>query len=138
MSTDLNKVILIGNLTRDAELKYTANGKAVSQFAIAVHRRKRNGEKWDEETSFFDIMVFGKLAESIHPCLRRSKMVAIDGELRQIRWMQDGYTRSKIEIIANHIQLLSIGDRANNDWANGELKPDSLPELRRLSNDVPF
>jgi single-strand DNA-binding protein len=133
MNNDICKVFCIGNLTRDAELKYTANGKAVSQFAIAVHRKKRNGEKWEEETSFFDIVVFGKQAEAIHPCLVKSKLVAIDGELKQDRWVQDGQSRSRVEIIANHIQLLSIGD-----WANGELKPDSLPELRRLSNDVPF
>ena len=60
--TDLNHVMLIGRLTRDAELKYTSGGFAISNFSIAVNRRRKNGEQWVEEANFFDITLYGKSA----------------------------------------------------------------------------
>jgi len=62
---DLNHTVLIGRLTRDAELKYTANRQAVSKFSIAVNRRKKNGDQWEDEANFFDIVLWGKQAESL-------------------------------------------------------------------------
>jgi len=104
---DINHVVLIGRLTRDADFKFTPNGQAVSKFSIAViNRRKRNGDSWEDEASFFDIVLWGKQAESIQAYLVKSKMVCIDGELRQDRWQQDGQNRSKVEVIANYVQLL--------------------------------
>jgi len=104
--SDVNHVVLIGRLTRDAELRYTPNGQAVSKFSIAVNRRKRNGDDLDNEANFFDIVVWGKQAESIHPYLLKSKQVCVDGELRQDRWQQEGQNRSKVEVVANYVQLL--------------------------------
>ena len=63
--TDLNHVMLIGRLTRDAELKYTSGGFAISNFSIAVNRRRKNGEQWVEEANFFDITLYGKSAENL-------------------------------------------------------------------------
>jgi len=111
---DINHVVIIGRLTRDAELKYTANGQAVAKFSIAVNRRKRQGDEWVDEANFFDIVLWGKQAESIQPYLVKSKMVGIDGELRQDRWQQDGQNRSKVEIIANYVQMLGGGQRSDN------------------------
>lgn len=110
--TDLNHVSLIGRLTRDAELKYTSNGFAISNFSVAVNRRKKNGEQWVEEASFFDITLYGKSAESLKQYLVKGKQVAIDGELRQDRWEQDGQPRSKVIISATNIQLLGGGTNA--------------------------
>jgi len=114
---DLNHVVLIGRLTRDAELKYTSGGQAVCKFSIAVNRRKKNGDQWEDEANFFDIVVWGKQGESLHQYLVKGKMVGVDGELRQDRWQQDGQNRSKVEIITNYLQLLgggpSSGDRQN-------------------------
>lgn len=103
---DLNHVILIGRLTRDAELKYTTNGQAVCKFAIAVNRRKKNGEQWEDVANFFDIVVWGKQGESLKQYLVKGKMVGVDGELRQDSWEQDGQKRSRVEIVANNLQLL--------------------------------
>ena len=103
---DLNHVVLIGRLTRDAELKSIANGQSVCKFSIAVNRRKKNGDQWEDEPNFFDIVVWGRQGESLHPYLVKGKMIGVDGELRQDRWQQDGQNRSKIEIIANYLQLL--------------------------------
>jgi single-strand DNA-binding protein len=103
---DLNHVVLIGRLTRDAELKYTANGQAVCKFSIAVNRRKKTGEQWVDEANFFDIVLWGRQGESLNQYLMKGKMVGIEGELRQDRWEQDGQNRSKVEIVANNLQLL--------------------------------
>jgi len=103
---DLNHVVLIGRLTRDAELKSTASGQAVCKFSIAVNRRRKNGDQWEDEPNFFDIVVWGRQGESLHQYLVKGKMVGVDGELRQDRWQQDGQNRSKVEIIANYLQLL--------------------------------
>lgn len=104
--TDVNQVVIVGRLTRDAELKYTANGFAIGNFSIAVNRRRKNGEQWVEEASFFEINLYGKSAESLNQYLVKGKQVAIQGELRQDRWEQDGQPRSKVVIVANNVQLL--------------------------------
>jgi single-strand DNA-binding protein len=103
---DINHVVLVGRLTRDAELKYTANGQAVSKFSIAVNRRKKSGEQWVEEANFFDVILWGRQGEAVNQYLLKGKQVGVDGELRQDRWEQDGQTRSRVEIVANNLQLL--------------------------------
>jgi len=113
---DLCKVMVIGRLIRDAELKTTQSGFAVSKFSIAVNYRKKNGDRWEDEASFFDVSLLGKQAETLSQYLQKGKQVAIDGELRQERWQQEGQNRSKIVIIANSIQLLgSNGNSQNNN-----------------------
>jgi single-strand DNA-binding protein len=113
---DLNNVVLIGRLTRDAELKYTASGQAVCKFSIAVNRRKKSGDQWVDEANFFDIVVWGRQGESLNQYLVKGKMVGVEGELRQDRWEQDGQNRSKVEIVANNLQLLG----ANAAGAGGQ------------------
>jgi single-strand DNA-binding protein len=103
---DINHVVLVGRLTRDAELKYTAGGQAVCKFSVAVNRRKKSGEQWVDEASFFDIVLWGRQGETLNQYLLKGKQVGIDGELRQDRWEQDGQNRSKVEIVANNLQLL--------------------------------
>ena len=109
---DVNHVILIGRLTRDSALTYTSGGTAVCKFAIAVNRRRKQGEQWIEEASFFDIVAWGKTGESINQYLVKGKHVAVEGELHQNRWEQDGQSRSKVEINADNIQLLGGGTEA--------------------------
>jgi single-strand DNA-binding protein len=103
---DLDHVVLIGRLTKDAELKYTAGGSAVSKFSIAVNRRIKSGDQWKDEASFFEIDLWGKQAESLNQYLIKGKQIAITGELVQDRWTQDGQNRSKVYIKADDVQLL--------------------------------
>lgn len=119
---DVNHVILIGRLTRDAELKYTSGGMAVCKFALAVNKRRKQGEQWIEECNFFDIVAWGKSGESLNQYLVKGKQVAVEGELHQNRWEQDGQARSKIDINANNIQLLG-GDKQS-----AERKQESIPQ----------
>jgi single-strand DNA-binding protein len=109
MATDINHVVLVGRLTRDAELKYTANGQAVCKFSIAVNRNRKSGDQWVEEASFFDITLWGRSGESLNQYLVKGKQVGVSGELRQDRWEKDGQNHSKVEIVAINLQLLGGG-----------------------------
>ena len=107
MASDINHVILLGRLTRDIELRYTNGGSCVGRFSLAVNRNKRSADgQWEEETGFFDVVLWGKQAESLSTYLRKGKQIAVEGSLRQDRWEQDGQKRSRVEIAANTVQLL--------------------------------
>ncbi len=106
MAEDINSVTIVGRLTRDAELKYTNGGSAVTKFSLAVNRSKKDGDQWVEEASFFDVSLWGRRGESLNQYLQRGTRIAVTGELRQDRWEQDGQSRSRVFIHANNIQLL--------------------------------
>lgn len=106
MAEDINRVILIGRLTRDNELSYTQSGTALSKMSIAVNRRKKSGDQWIEEASFFDITLWGKRGEALSPYLLKGQQISVDGKLKQDRWEQDGQKRSRIIVEAENIQLL--------------------------------
>lgn len=108
---DINSVTLIGRLTRDGELKYTNSGLAVLKFSLAVNRKKKSGDQWIDEVSYFDIVLWGKQGEAIQKYLQKGKQVAVSGELHQNRWEQDGQNRSKVEVVASNVQLLGGGDK---------------------------
>jgi single-strand DNA-binding protein len=129
---DLNCVTLIGRLTRDADLKYTASGTAVSKFSIAVNRNVKKGDNWETEASFFDIVLWGRQAESLDKYLLKGKQVGVMGELRQDRWEQEGKSRSKVEVVADTIQLLGRGSEARS--SSSEHGNDSKPSSSQKSS----
>ena len=104
--TDINRVVLVGRLTRDSELKYTNGGLAIAKFSLANGYSKKVGDNWENQTNFIDCVMIGKRAEGLNGYLTKGTQIAVDGELRQNRWEQDGQKRSKVEIMANNIQLL--------------------------------
>ncbi|MDR0709436.1 MAG: single-stranded DNA-binding protein [Spirochaetaceae bacterium] len=130
---DINHVVLVGRLTRDAELKYTAGGQAVCKFSIAVNRRKKSGDQWVDEANFFDIVLWGRQGESLSQYLLKGKQVGIEGELRQDRWEQDGQNRSKVEIVANNLQLLG----GNSPGTGGTTGGGGAYQERRGAEDRP-
>ncbi len=139
---DINRVILVGRLTRDAELRYTGGGMAVCKFSLAINRRKRNGDRWEDEAHFFDVVLFGKQGEAISQYLVKGKQVGIDGELRQNRWEQDGQPRSKVEIAAFNVQLLGGGrgspSRDSGDGAYSNYEEPSQEPASKFEDDIPF
>ncbi len=142
MANDTNHVLLIGRLTRDAELKYTNSGMAVARLGLAVNRKRKSGDQWIEEASFFDVVVWGKTAEGLQQYLVKGKQIAVDGELRQNRWEQDGQPRSKVEISANTIQLLGGGDQQNQP-AVAQTQAQAVtntfaPSAGEFEDDIPF
>ncbi len=136
MANDINQVVLIGRLTRDAELKYTNSGTAVSHLGLAVNRRRKVGDNWTDEASFFDVVVWGRSAESLNQYLTKGKQIGVMGELRQNRWEQDGQNRSRVEIVANNIQLLggSGGGAPRQSGGYGGSSYDAAPNNYRPDN----
>ena len=101
---EFNKVILIGNLTRNPELRYTPSGTPVANFGLAVNRRFRQGDDQKEEVCFVDIVVFGKQAEHCGQYLSKGDGAIVDGRLQQRRWeTEDGQRRSKHEVVAQSV-----------------------------------
>ena len=142
---DLNHVTLIGRLTRDSELKCIANGTAICKFSIAVNRRKKSGDQWEDEASFFDIVLWGRSGETLSQYLLKGKQVAISGELRQERWQHEGKNYSRIEVVANSVQLLGGGnnrDRDQGDYSGdhgrGSGQGQKQTETRYQENDDGF
>ena len=150
---DINHVVLVGRLTRDAELKYTSGGQAVCKFSIAINRRRKNGDQWEDEPNYFDVVLWGRQGESLNQYLLKGKQVGVDGELRQDRWQQDGQNRSKVEIVAANLQLLGGspggangpsaqggGGQGSGSYGSSQNKRDeNVPaEEDHFTDDIPF
>lgn len=103
----LNRVLLIGNLTRDPELRYTPGGAAVCEFAIAINRSytSKTGEKKDE-VAYIDIVAWARQAEICAEYLKKGRSVFVEGRLTQDRWEQDGQKRSRVRVTADRVQFL--------------------------------
>ena len=113
MAANINRVVLVGNLTKDPELKQTAGGTSVCKLRIAVNsRRKDETGQWTDKPNYFSVSVFGNQAESCSQYLSKGRPVAIDGRLDWHEWQaQDGAKREAVEIIAESVQFLgSRGD----------------------------
>jgi single-strand DNA-binding protein len=134
----------VGRLTRDSELKYTAGGQAVCKFSVAVNRRRKNGDQWEDEVNYFDVVLWGRQGESLNKYLLKGKTVGVEGELRQDRWQQDGQNRSKVEIVANNIQLLGGGGGSNDQGSGGSSwqakagENSPPPSDDNFTDDIPF
>ncbi|QWT17614.1 single-stranded DNA-binding protein [Collinsella sp. zg1085] len=105
----INRVIISGNLTRDPELRATANGTQVLSFGVAVNDRRRNAQsgEWEDYPNFVDCTMFGTRAEAVSRYLSKGSKVAIEGKLRYSSWERDGQRRSKLEVIVDEIEFLS-------------------------------
>ena len=103
----LNKVLLIGRLTGDPVIRYLPSGSPVAEFNVAWNRRYRVGEEWKEESHFFDVKAYGKLAEDLSTRLSKGYQVVIEGRLTQDRWTgQDGKSYSKVRIVAEAVRII--------------------------------
>ena len=137
-----NKVILLGNLTRDPELRYTPNGTPVSSFGLAVNRRYRQGDERKEEVCFIDIVAFSRQAEIAGEYLSKGRMALIEGRLQWRTWeSQDGQKRSKHEVVADMIHLMprardeGMGRSSPGGGPGGDEEMDmSISE----EDDIPF
>ena len=101
-----NTVELIGNITRDPELRFTPSGAAVANFGLAVNRRWRNQQtnEWEEQVSFFDVVCWRELAENVAESLTKGSRVIVTGRLDQRSWETDnGEKRSKVEVVADEV-----------------------------------
>ena len=110
MASDINVVVLVGRLTRNAELRYPQNGGTPSlRFSVAINRSRRTPDgRWEDEANFFDCVYFTKSAESLSQYLEKGRQIGIQGELRQSRWEdQNGQSRNRVEIFVSSLSLVS-------------------------------
>jgi single-strand DNA-binding protein len=101
-----NRVILVGNLTRDPELRYIPSGTAVSEIGLAVNDRVKKGDQWVDETTFVDITLWGRTAEVANEYLSKGSNILIEGRLKLDSWEKDGQKRSKLRVVADKMQML--------------------------------
>jgi single-strand DNA-binding protein len=124
-----NKVILIGNLTRDPEMRYTPQGTSVCNFGIAVNRKFRQGDEVKEEVTFINVVVFGKQADTCGQYLNKGSSVLVEGRLQERRWeTEDGQKRSKHEVVAQGVRFLSKKQGAGDMEAHGGGGFNAAPE----------
>lgn len=132
-----NRVILMGNVTRDIELKYLQSGTAVTEMGLAVNDRRKNQQtgEWIDETTFVDVTLWGRTAEIAGEYLSKGSPVLIDGRLKLHTWEKDGQKHSKLRVVCENLRLLggrggggSRGNQGNYDEAEyGEAEGAAPP-----------
>lgn len=101
-----NRVVLLGNLTRDPELRYIPSGMAVSDIGLAVNDRVKRNDQWVEETTFVDVTLWGRTAEVANEYLSKGSPVLIEGRLKLDSWEKDGQKRSKLKVVGEKMQMV--------------------------------
>lgn len=126
MARSLNQAFLMGNLTRDPELRQTPSGQSVCSFSLALNRayKDQSGE-WQEATDYIDIVAWGPLAERVAQYLTKGRRCLVQGRLQSRSWEQDGQKRSKVEVLANDVTFL---DSRGGDSGNGGGEYDQTPK----------
>lgn len=124
MARSLNQVTLMGNLTRDPELRQTPNGQNVTSFSLALNRAYKDaGGEWQEVTDYIDIVCWGPLAERVAQYLSKGRRCLVQGRLQSRSWEQDGAKRSKVEVLANDVTFLDSRGGGENDSDGGSSAP---------------
>ena len=139
----LNKVMLIGNAGRDAELRYTANGTAQSNFSLAVNNRRRSQSgDWEDHTEWFNIIIFGDTAERVSQYITKGKPVYVEGRLQTDEYTdKEGMKRKSTKVRCDRVVLLGGGGRgASIDRGDSMAGPASHPEPSEplTDDDIPF
>ncbi len=131
----LNSVNIMGNLTRDPELKYTPAGKSVCSMSIANNRVfTKNGEKV-QEVSYFDIEVWGVVGENCAKYLTKGSGIIVEGRLKQDRWEKDGKTQSRVRISANNVHFLA--KKRDDSSGSGGAQPHSQSSDAGVAENMP-
>ncbi|MDR3178184.1 MAG: single-stranded DNA-binding protein [Campylobacteraceae bacterium] len=153
-----NRVILVGNLTRDIELRYLPNGNAICSTAIATNRRfKKQDGSAGEEVCFIDISLFGRTAEIANQYLKKGSKVLVEGRLKLDTWTdQSGQKKSKHSVVVDNLQMLDTKnqDRTDNSYADEEYQQQqptqqsqtyaqntqkqNIPEINIDEDEIPF
>ena len=102
----VNVVVISGNIGRDPEIRSSVSGTSILNFSLAVSERIKKGEEWTEYTNWVDIVVFGRRADSLSNILKKGMKVAVSGHLRYSTWEREGLKRSKIEVIADDVDIM--------------------------------
>jgi single-strand DNA-binding protein len=145
MPQNINIVALVGNLTKDPELRHTPSGTAVTTLRVAVNDRVKRGEEWTDAAYYFDVTVWGRTAENCAQYLAKGRPVGVQGKLTWREWeAQDGSKRQSVEIVADNVQFL--GGRGEDGAGGGQqfvpsgaaqASSDDFPAAA-ADDDIPF
>lgn len=150
--SDLNRVTVVGRLTRDPEVRYTSSGMPIVNLGLASNYRQKDGAsgQWVEKANFFDVVGFGDRFEKLAQHLAKGRRIGVDGSLRWSSWETDGQKRSKVEIVADTIQFLDstgegggFGGGNRQAFAGGDVAPDTsdfvpVGAANADDDDIPF
>jgi single-strand DNA-binding protein len=146
VASNINRVVLVGNLTRDPELRHTPSGTALCKLRIAVNTRQKDATsgEWGDKPNYFDVTVWGSQGENCAQFLAKGRPVGIDGRLEWREWEQEGVKRQAVEIIADNVQFLGSrdggGDGGGNQFvpaaAAAAENADFTPQA--ADDDIPF
>lgn len=138
MARSFNQVILMGNLTRDPELRQTPNGQNVCSFSLALNRSYKGADgNWQEATDYVDVVAWGPLGERVAQYLSKGRPCLVNGRLQSRSWEQDGQKRSKIEVVAQDVTFLGGGnDNGGSGSYQGGSSPSSTSTSAKKKDDV--
>ena len=127
--SSFNKVMVMGNITRDIEVRYTPKGTAVTDLGVATNRRVKQGEEWVDEVTFVDVTLWGRTAELAGQYLSKGRPVFIEGRLQMDTWTdsQTGKQRSKLKVVGENMQFLGSG---GNQGGGGNSQPPARQQER--------
>lgn len=138
MARSINQVVLMGNLTRDPDLRQTPNGQNVCSFSLALNRsyKDQSGE-WKEATDYVDIVAWGPLGERVAQYLSKGRRCFVQGRLQSRSWEQDGQKRNKLEVLANDVTFLdSRGAAGDSDGPLSDEASEPKPATAKKKTDV--
>src|SRR5687767_1320356 len=125
MARSFNQVVLMGNLTRDPDLRQIPSGQSVCSFSLALNRSYKGSDgNWQEATDFVDVVAWGPLGERVAQYVTKGRPVLVSGRLQSRQWESDGQKRSKLEVVANDVTFLG-GRSEGNDSGDSEPAPKS-------------
>lgn len=141
MARSLNNVILMGNLTRDPELRQTPNGQNVCSFSLALNRSYKTASgEWTEATDYIDIVAWGPLGERVAQYLSKGRRALVQGRLQSRSWEQEGQKRSKVEVNANDVTFLDSrgtgGGEGNGGGGSEDQTSAPTPTKKPKKDDV--
>ena len=131
-----NKVILIGNLTKDPELRYTPQGTPVCTLRLASTTKYKSGDSMKDDTLFINVVVWGKQGETVAQHLSKGRSVLVEGRLQERRWESEGQQRSKFEIVAQAVRFL--GGRKEEGVQHESAAPEDFPPPDETTDLEPF
>ncbi len=141
MARSFNQVILMGNLTRDPELRQTPNGQSVCSFSLALNRSYKGADgNWTEATDYIDVVAWGPLGERVSQYLTKGRPCLVNGRLQSRSWEQDGQKRSKVEVVAQDVTFLGgaggEGGTANRGGGEYDQTTQSAPASKKKDDIV--
>ncbi len=138
MARSVNQVILMGNLTRDPEVRQTPNGQSVCSFSLALNRAyKDNSGEWKEVTDYIDVVAWGPLGERVGQYLAKGRRALVQGRLQSRSWEQDGQKRNKVEVLANDVTFLDSRGGSEGGSDNAPVSDDApKPAKKPKADDI--